>query len=273
MRHGTTVCLMVAATAAAVEAQTTDWGTNPIWDDGLAEVAVYEAQRPVYGKIRTYESTMIAVKEDLNLAYHAKADPPYEGKRLLPVIKLNIVSEIETENYPYRYLTSIFVERENAYRLVKMTTGSQEWCGNTFKELKSWGDGPKLIYHSYRYGQGDGSYPLDWRPGTMLEDQLPLSLRGLPFAEGYATAVRTVPTQISNKAPEPRIVESTVRVIGHEEITAPAGTFSCWRVDVKTGKREQTYWFEAVYPNILVRLRSEDGRSLVLKERTRRRYW
>ena len=270
MRRILLTCLLVACRAGA---ETTDWGKNPIWDDGLAEVAVYRAERPVYGKTRTYGSVLITVKEDFNAAFHTKADPPYDAKQLIPILKMNRVSEIRTENYPYRYLTSIFVQRENALRLVKMTVGSQEWCGNTFKEVKTWGGKPELIYHSYWDGQGDGSYPLDWGPDVLLEDQLPLSLRGLPFSNGYRMACRLLPTQITNKAEKPKIIPATVRVAGQDEITVPAGAISCWRVDVMFQDAQQTYWFEKDFPNILVRFQSSDGRSLMLEKRERRTYW
>ena len=44
-------------------------------------------------------------------------------------------------------------------------------------------------------------------------------------------------------------------------------------VEVRFAGVEQTYWFERAYPNILIRFRSSDGRSLLLKERERRTYW
>jgi hypothetical protein len=139
------------------------WAQDPLWDDGLAEVTLYEAHRPQYGKIESYEAVFIVVKEDFNRDLLVKADPPL------------------TDNYPYHFMASVFVRRDAPTRLVKLTLGSQEWCGNTFKEIKTVGGRSELITNSYFDGQGDARRPLDLRPGDLLEDQLPLALRGLNF--------------------------------------------------------------------------------------------
>lgn len=249
------------------------WGMHPIWDDGLAEVAVYDAERIVYKKVRQYETVLVVVKEDFNEAFHVKADPPYERKRLLPVLKLNVVSTVPTEHYSYHYLTSAFVRRDDVLRLVKLTNGSQEWCGNTFKEIRTWGDRPELIFHSYWDGQGDGSYSLNWREGDLAEDQLPISLRGLPFRPGYRMKVRIIETQITNKALHPQPAEAEVLVAAEETTASGVGQVACWRIEVTWSGQTQRYWFEKAYPNILVRFESPDGRRLALKRRERRKYW
>lgn len=264
--------LLAVALMPAV-APGSEWGQNPVWDDGLAEVAHYEAVRPVYGRSRTYEAVFITVKEDFNAAFHTKADPPYQGRKLLPILKLNIVAEVETENYPYRYLTSIFVDRNDVGRLIKMTNGSQEWCGNTFKEVRTWGGRHELAYHSYWDGEGDGTHALDWGADTMLEDQLALSLRALPFAAGHEQALSLVPTQINNRARKPTTLAGRLRVEAEEPVEVPGGEMSCWRVEVVFGDAKQTYWFGVDFPNILARFEATDGRSLRLAKWSRRKYW
>ena len=267
------ILLAIVLIASHADAGGTTWGNHKVWDDGLAEVAVYDATRTVYGAPRSYETVIITVKEDLDATYHVKADPPYEGKQLIGALKMNIVSEIQTDNYPYRYLTSVFVGRNDVNRLIKMTVGSQEWCGNTFKLLKTWDDQPELAYHSYWDGQGDGSYPLDWDSSTLAEDQLVLSLRSLPFTEGYTRSIRLFPTQITNKASRPDAVPARVRVVGREDVAQSEARSSCWRVEVTGDGFEQAYWFSEAFPNILVKYRSSDGRSLDLKAWERRTYW
>lgn len=259
------VCTLPSAAA--------DWGTRPVWDDGLAEVAVYNARRVVYGKPRTFQTTVITVKEDFNAAYHAKADPPYEGKDLIPILKLNVVAEIPTEHYAYRYLLSSFVDRRDVTRLIKMTVGSQEWCGNTFKEVQTWRGSPELVYHSYWDGEGDGTYPLAWDADTMLEDQLALSLRAFPFAQGREKRVRILPSQMNNRAVRPEVLPGRVRVTGEGPVDTGEGTVAAWRVEVTFGEQVQTYWFQKAYPNIMLRFESSDGRMLQLDTWSRRTYW
>lgn len=250
------------------------WARDPLWDDGQAEVALYDARRPQYGKIEDYQAVFIVVKEDFNRQLYVKADPPYEGKELLPVLKLNAVHSYWTSNYPYHFLASVFVRRDDPAALVKLTVGSQEWCGNTFKEVRTWDGRPEVVFHSYFDGQGDGTRPLDLQPGDLLEDQLPLALRGLDFRPGLQFRRRVLPSLISNKLRRPpEFVEATVTVAGEEVINTPAGTHPAWKVQVQLGEREQTWWFEKAAPHTLLKMESADGRSWLLRSRTRQPYW
>src|SRR5215471_2564717 len=122
------------------------WATNPLWDDGKAEVARYQATRIVYAKPRSFESFYITVKEDFSPRFLVKTDQASAAN--IPVLKLNVISTIPTEYYEYRYLTSVFVKRNNPMDLLKLTNGSQEWCGNTFKEFKNWQSNAAFVFHS-----------------------------------------------------------------------------------------------------------------------------
>ncbi|MFQ5817309.1 MAG: hypothetical protein ACE5H2_05040 [Terriglobia bacterium] len=257
--------------AAAFDAS---WSQAALWDDGQAEVGLYEARRPQYGKLRRFEALLIVVKEDFNPKLHVKADPPYAGKALLPVLKLNFVQSYWTENYPYHFLTSVFVRRDDPTRLVKLTTSSQEWCGNTFKEVKAWRRPAELVFHSYFDGEGDGVRQLDLRPGDLLEDQLPLALRGLRFAPGVRVRTRLYPSIVSNSLRMPLAFRAAeIRVVGEEVVRTPRGRAQAWRVEVEAGKLKQTYWFASAEPHELLKMESSDGRELVLKQLTRKPYW
>jgi len=264
------------------------WAADSLWDDGQAEVALYEARRPQYGKIESYEAVFIVVKEDFNPRLNVKADPPYENKKLLPVLKLNAIHSYWTDNYPYHYLLSVFVRRDDPASLVKLTLGSQEWCGNTFKEVSTAGGRAELHFHSYFDAEGDSARALELRPGDLLEDQLALVLRGLRFAPGLELHRRILPTLISNKlGPASVFLDATIKVIGDEglvqSVPCPAGTggasgmcvshYEAWKIQVKFGEIRQTWWFEKAAPHTLLKMESSDGRAWVLKARTRKPYW
>lgn len=284
---GASAALAACTRASSPGAQSTDataqdevriydfsWAHDPVWDDGQAEVSLYDARRPQYGKIESYEALFIVVKEDFNAQDHVKANPPFSGKRLLPVLKLNAVHQYWTPNYPYNFLLSVFVRQDSPATLVKLTLGSQEWCGNSFKEVRTRGGRPELIYHTYFDGEADGTRQLDLRPGDLLEDQFPLALRGLRFAPDLKFQRRVLPSLISNNLRDPLVlVTATVNVEGQDEIETGAGTLAGWRVDVGMGKVQQTWWFEKSLPHALLKMESSDGRAWVLKSRTRRRYW
>lgn len=249
------------------------WARHARWDDGQAEVALYDAKRPQYGKVETYEAVFIVVKEDLDAKLLVKADPPYEGRQLVPVLKLNAVHSYWTPNYPYHYLASVFVRRDDPGALVKLTVGSQEWCGNTFKLLKTT-PRAELTVHSYFDPEGDSTRPVNLRSGDLLEDQLPLALRGLAFAPGLEVRRRILPSLISNKlGREPQFLDATITVVGEETFATPAGRFASWKVGVKFGEIQQTWWFEKAAPHTLLKMESSDGRAWMLKARTRKPYW
>ncbi|MFQ5694706.1 MAG: hypothetical protein ACE5HB_01820 [Terriglobia bacterium] len=250
------------------------WARGPLWDDGQAEVALYQAKRPQYGRVESYQAVLIVVKEDFNRQLHVKADPPFAGKTLLPVLKLNAVHSYWTPNYPYHYLASVFVERAAPTRLVKMTVGSQEWCGNTFKEVKTWGGQPELVYHTYFDGQADGRRSLDLRPGDLFEEQLPLALRSLAFTRGLEVHTRVVRSLLSNSLRrQPEFVDAVITVAGEEPVATGAGRFSAWKVGVELGDVQQTWWFEKESPHTLLKMESTDDRSWLLEARTRKPYW
>ena len=250
------------------------WARDALWDDGQSEVALYDARRPQYAQIESYQALLIVVKEDFTPRHNVKADPPYQGKNTYPVLKLNAVHSYWTGKYPYHFLASVFVHRDNPAALVKLTVGSQEWCGNTFKEVTTWGPTPALVSHSYFDGQGDATYPLDLRAGDLLEDQLPLALRSLAFRDGLSFQRRLLPSLISNNLRRPPgFVPATITVTGEEVLSTGAGRLPAWKLNVRWEDVQQTWWFEKAAPHALLKMESSDGRVWLLRARSRKRYW
>lgn len=243
-----------------------NWATQAWWDDGLAEVATYTAERVIYNKKRRFEYTLITVKEDFNKAYDVKTDD-YGRKDLFPVMKVNQFCRIPTDNYPYHFLTSLFFRREDPLLLHKLTSSSQEWCGNTFKAIFPVGNRLHYTYDSYWDGQGRGEMDLD--RDLLFEDQLPYTLRSLKFKAGLAFPAQVAGTLQTNKAGRPDIYPASFRVSA-----AQAAGRAVWQVSVLLGPQKQnTYWFARDYPHVLVRQQTWDGRTLELKEVKRYAYW
>jgi len=250
------------------------WAADPIWDDGLAEVSLYDAERVVYGKPRAYELRMIVVKEDLSDDQHVKADPPYAGRALTGVLKMNLAATIQTDNYPYQYLTSIFVRRDDVRALVKATVGSQEWCGNTFKEVITWDGPPRIHAHSYFEGQGDVEHPLPLDGTGLLDEQLLLVLRAATVPDGSEWTVRVADTMTTNNGKEVAVRETRLSSAGTESLVTPLGRVTAHRYRLtQEGGESATYWIDVAPPRSVMRMESSDGRRLILKERARRDYW
>jgi hypothetical protein len=243
-----------------------EWANNKLWYDGLAEVAIYDAQRTVYKKERNFEYTYITVAEDFNKEFRVKTDD-YQRKDLYKVMKLNAFCKIETENYPYHYLTSMFFNFKQPWLMDKMTNGSQEWCGNTFKEYLADGYHYTLKYHSYFDGEGDGEKVLP--ANLLIEDQLNYTLRSLKFKVGLKFGTNVLESQISNKIGNLKIYHATISVEEQNE----AGK-NAWKVILKLDNdKTNTYYFDQAYPNILIKQQTWDNRNLLLKKSSRYAYW
>jgi hypothetical protein len=208
------------------------------------------------------------VKEEFNQEHNVKTDN-YERPDLFPVMKVNQFCRIPTEQYPYHFLTSLFFRRDQPMGLHKLTTSSQEWCGNTFKAITD--DGLNLLqtFDSYWDGQGAGRRNL--RRDVLLEDALPYTLRSLKFAQRPAFQVAVLDLQQTSQVKPAEYYTAAVSTA--EAQPAEAGQ-PAWRVKVALAPGKQNeYWFAKEYPHVLLRQATWDGRSLRLKSTRRYAYW
>jgi len=244
------------------------WAMDTLWEDGLAEVAVYNAERVIYDEVRQFEYVQLTVKEEFNQQYKVKTDD-YQRPDLFPVMKINQFCQIPTDQYPYQFLTSSFFRRENPVGLYKLTTSSQEWCGNTFKAFQD--DGLQYVqtYNSYWDGQGVGRRRL--RRDVLFEDALPYTLRSLRFEQLPTFKVAICELQQTSKATPPTYYNAEIQVRKAPATDAPE---PAWLVQVQLAPdKTSTYWFARKYPNILLRQATWDGRNLALKKVSRYAYW
>lgn len=92
-----------------------------------------------------------------------------------------------------------------------------------------------------------------------INDQFLTILRALPFAEGYQGSLQIVPSQ-----GDPATLTGVVTVTGQEEVTVPAGTITCWRVEAEfeRGTTSQVLWYSVEDPHYLVKYNA--GRYIYL---------
>jgi hypothetical protein len=245
-----------------------EWANNKFWYDGLAEVAVYKAQRKIYNKVRDFDYTYITVAEDFNKAFTVKTDD-YNRKDLFKVMKVNAFCNIQTDNYPYHFLTSMFLNFNTPWAITKMTNGSQEWCGNTFKEYIATDKNIAFTYHSYWDNEGDGKKEMD--SNILFEDQLNYTLRSLNFKPGLRFEGTVLESQISSKVGKLKTFNATFLV--EDGITDIADTPS-WKIIVKLdAEKTNTYYIGKAYPNVLLKQQTWDGRNLQLNTMSRYAYW
>ena len=240
-----------------------NWATRKWWDDGLAEVALYNAERTVYGKVRRFEYAFVLVKETFNQAYKVKTDY-YDREDLYDVMKVNKFARIETDNYPYHYMTSVFMHRNAFNKVHKFTNSSQEWCGTTFKEIMEGKNGYDFTYHSYWDGQGTGQTQL--AANLLFEDQLSASLRALKFKDGLSFTYNVLGSQVNSQVRKPQIYAKAKFKV--------KDTGTNWQVTVQlNNQKTNTYTFAKEYPNLMQSQTTWDDQNLTLKSVKRWAYW
>lgn len=239
-----------------------NWAMDKLWEDGQAEVALYDAEMIIYGQARNFEQALITVKEEFNKAYNVKTDD-YSRTDLFPVMKVNRFADIPTPNYPYHYLTSLFFKRDQPEQLHKMTHTGQEWCGNTFKQFEVIPSGYAYDYNSYFDGYGDGTMEIEGND-FWWEDQLPYVLRALQFEDGLRFEKEVLNSQINTKTYRPKLERVKFMVIDLD---------SLWQVQADFSNGINTYQFQKNYPNVLVMQETKEGHNLRLKTISRYKYW
>jgi hypothetical protein len=239
------------------------FGRSAIWNDGNAEVSVFDARDAKYGSMRTSRAVLIVVAEDLSRDKLVKPDRPAGEPATQRVLKLNHVRAIATGVYTYQQMLSVFA---GADRLdpVKLTMTSHEWCGNSFAEWRS--DRASLEIRSYFETAGDVDVPLA-PGGAVFYDALPLVLRGLDFERSTGGTLRVIDSFFTSRPLPPATEEARL------EVTRPSRTPPVYRAVLRRGDRIDSFEFEAAFPHRLVLWDRADGGSLRLTESRRFRYW
>jgi hypothetical protein len=142
------------------------------WYQGKAEISSYALTQARYGRQHDGTAVMIFVTEDLSRKKQVKLDDP-AGRRADPVkvIKLNQTRSFVTGIYEYHAMTSVFtpVDAAEEPHTLKVTTGVQDWCGQTFLQANWKGNRYDLTGFSYFESEGDAQIRLK---AAWLEDEL-----------------------------------------------------------------------------------------------------
>ncbi len=166
----------------ATQSPQPNWRTDPVWYEGKAEWALYDAQRTIYGKPRYYEATIFTNKQHMDPATTTKA-ANWRDANTIEVFKHNVSEMIETDNYTYRFLTTCFVDTKTL-EPYKIIASSQEDCGTTYKQFVIEDGQVHATSNSYfpKEGTQDTSYRRSGQSRHFaFHDTLTLTLRDYPF--------------------------------------------------------------------------------------------
>ncbi len=274
---------MCAALAASTGARADDFWK--FWGDGKAELDGYALVEPRYGQLREGTAVAIFVTEDFSDALRVKADPgKHPQSDIVPVMKVNLVRDFQTGIYDYNTMTSTFLrteaERGEYFRLMKTSFSSQEWCGHVYMQWLPKGTRLVGTSHSYFDGEADAAPELELPSGGVLEDALPILVRGLRGDWLAAGATKKVPflrsqlrTRLLHVAP--RWGTATVsRSPAAAPVKTALGTLRAITYTVAEDSGDTTtFTVEEAAPHRLLAWKSSSGESARILGSARLEYW
>jgi len=107
------------------------------WYNGEAEITSYKLSQARYGEIHEGQAVMIFVTEPFSEQKMTKSDNASTDD--ISVLKLNFTKKFYTGIYPYSMMTSTFFPFSNSLHSIKVSSSTQEWCGQTYMELQNKG--------------------------------------------------------------------------------------------------------------------------------------
>ena len=269
----------VAGAASLSAEQSNAFWTH--WGDGRAELSGYRLRQPRYGSARPGTAVLIYVTEDFSDSLRVKADPgKHPAADVYPVMKLNAVRDFQTGIYDYNVMTSVFARVAAGWPVAKVSFSSQEWCGHVWHQLVPRGNAVSGLSHSYFDGEADGSEKLALPAGGVMEDALPILVRGgagelLP--RGGSRDVPFLPSLLHARLQHKPLAwgRAAIRLAAEPSVVeVPAGRFDVWTWTVTpAGAPTTTYQVEVAPPHRLIRWSADDGEVAEMLGSDRLAYW
>jgi len=183
------------------------------WYDGKAEITSYNLEQARYGELHEGYAVLVFVTEDLSKSKQVKLDDPQNAKGDdVKVLKLNRIKKFDTGIYRYSMMDSVFtpVYIDKYPNTLKVTSSSQEWCGNTFTQLNLDSNGYEVRSFSYFESEGDRKFNLQ---KEILEDELWARIRLAPesLPVGRIKIIpATMASRLTHKELEVEIAEASL---------------------------------------------------------------
>lgn len=253
---------------------TSTWRNDPVWNDGLAEVAEYDATRDIYGVAREYTARLYTNKEFASPVTFTKAD----GGQRRSVFKHHLRDDIPTENYTYHYSTMCYVGATDLKSL-KIDMGSQEDCGASFKQFVN--HNGTVTWRQLTYFPQQGRREGKYRPTANFayQDALSLVLRGYPFDTPRDVDIQLLPDQTTTRWSPVKPAAAHVTYIGRGMLDLPIGKVDAHHVRVVAAadKTQHDYWLHAdgsaPLLHMMVQYRGPGGMTYRIRTVKREAYW
>jgi hypothetical protein len=153
-------------------------------------------------------------------------------------------------------LDQTVVMRVDAATLAPLGEQKTIHTANSNVDLTTQYENGKLIINANVNGQ-NRTASLDVPANAIDNDQLLMTLRALPFAQGYEAEYVIIVADNALK------VNTTVTVQAKETVDVPAGSFESWRVQIAAGQSTQTAWYQVNAPHMLVQYDNGTNRMVL----------
>jgi hypothetical protein len=253
----------------------TPFARSDSWDDGLCEMSYYDAAETIYGMPRHYTCVTLINREWLLPDQRVKAERPDPAAGQVPVLKLNVAEQIPTENYNYRRLVTVFLNRQTLMP-EKLAASSQEWCGTTFRQCQWLAGRIRILGFGYFENEADEEWtlPAEIDGVPAFPEEALLILVHAAAAAGQDVRLQLLPTARSNRLPEPVLRRAALSVAPDiRRVRVPLGSFDGRSVTVQTPDETWQFDVEAAAPHRLLRASMSPGREWALRFVERRAYW
>jgi hypothetical protein len=237
-----------------------------IWDDGQAEVSVYDGEEMLAGAKRAFVAYSVVVAESLDSKTLVKVETAGADQR--PVLKYNLILDIPTGISSAKQMASLFFCRETMAPL-KASFSSQDWCGNVFQLWRH--DREQLEVRSYQSSEGDRTYPLTLEQAEpVFYDSLPLWLRSRSPHHERNWTIQLVRRRLTSSAPEPQVVTAHLVFQGIRQGQNNEGRAL---VELHDGEAVDRFFFDPSAPHSLLEWVRADGTRYRLRNVQRLPYW
>lgn len=213
------------------------------WYNGQAEISSYTVSQSRYSANHEGQSIFVFVTEDFSRRKHVKLErPETASSEAVKVMKLNATEEFITGLYKYNVMNSVFtpIDLDSDPHSLKVTSGIQEWCGQSFIQAEWKSNRYDIRQMSYFENDGDAdlSLAMGW-----LEDELWTKIRidpnALPLGE-----VKMIPgfTYLRLSHVEKKVYKATTTL-------TPNGNRFVYRIEYPALHRSLDIAFEAAFPH------------------------
>jgi len=140
------------------------------WTQGLAEVNVYTLSQNRYKENHEGQLISVFVREDFLFDKQVKNER-YTNKNTTAILKNIQLRKFTTGVYDYSMFTSTFtpLDRVQFPKTLKVSSSSQEWCGNVYLQFNYKDNTYDTELRSYFEGEGDRNTTIS---DGILEDEL-----------------------------------------------------------------------------------------------------